>query len=475
MNVKIAALRTLMDIVARENVFKGTKDEGFGTETYNRLARQLMLSAEFNGELLSVFKGEFVSAYLDVQYYTVPMKTLTVVLDTTKTTPSSPLVHNALAFLMDMVTLPDAPEEITSFLVAPKKTEADLALTAGDDSDESDDDDDDEDTVVNAHGKRPAQGSGKSKNTSLYNPREHQRAFSACWIALLKHQLPEESYKAVLAKLPNEVMPYLVNPILLADFLTDSYNVGGITSLLALNSLFLLIQQFNFDYPDFFPKLYALVGDASLLRSKYRKRFFKLLNLFLSSTHLPAYLVAAFAKRLARVALTAEPGAILFIIPMVYNLVVRHKECTQLIHRTSVMSVAEKAAERREQLQLTNSVDAAAAAIAKEATKIQLKGGRDPFDSKTNDPAACHALQSSLWEVVSLTQHYHATVQLKAKMFEEKIRSQMLDVTPDMDIQYAELVEAALKRRENQSVPLAFEPCTGVFAADDVFASVFAV
>ncbi|EQC32958.1 hypothetical protein SDRG_09486 [Saprolegnia diclina VS20] len=486
-NVQIAALRTLMDVVARENVFKGLKEEGFGNETYSRVVRQLLLSEEFNGELLSVFKGEFVAAYIDVQYYT--MKTLAVVLDATTTKPTSALVRNALA-VMDMVTVPDSRDDIATFLVTPKMTERDIAMAAKDaeDEDDEDDEDDEEDededeVAVNANGKRPAASTGgplkkkkKSKSPSLYNPREHERAFSAAWIALLKHQLPEDMYKTVLAKLPDEIMPYLVDPILLADFLTDSYNVGGITSLLALNSLFLLMQEFNFDYPDFFPKLYALIGDTSLLRSKYRKRFFKLLTLFLSSTHLPAYLVASFAKRLARVALTAEPGAILFIVPMVYNLVVRHKECTQLIHRTSVMTVAEKAAEKRANLGLKNEVDAAAAKIAKESSKITLKGGKDPFDATTNDPAKTNALQSSLWEMVSLMEHYHADVQAKASMFKEKIRTAMLDMTPEMmDVQYDALVESALKRRENQKVPVAYERCTAVFGADDGFANVFAL
>ena len=37
-----------------------------------------------------------------------------------------------------------------------------------------------------------------------------------------------------------------------------------------------------------------------MLHVKYRARFFHLSDLFLSSTHLPEYLVAAFVKRLAR-------------------------------------------------------------------------------------------------------------------------------------------------------------------------------
>ena len=44
----------------------------------------------------------------------------------------------------------------------------------------------------------------------------------------------------------------------------------GLTSLLSLNSLFLLITKYNFDYPDFYNKLYELIQDENLLRNQYR-------------------------------------------------------------------------------------------------------------------------------------------------------------------------------------------------------------
>lgn len=49
--------------------------------------------------------------------------------------------------------------------------------------------------------------------------------------------------------------------------------------------------------------------------------------------HIPAYLVAAFAKKLSRLALTAPPGGLTVIIPFIYNLVNRHPNCKALLHR----------------------------------------------------------------------------------------------------------------------------------------------
>jgi U3 small nucleolar RNA-associated protein 19 len=76
--------------------------------------------------------------------------------------------------------------------------------------------------------------------------------------------------------------------------------------MLALNSLFLLMTKHNLDYPSFYAKLYALLTPETFV-SKYRARFVRLANLFLTSTHLPAYIVAAFAKKLGRIALNAPP------------------------------------------------------------------------------------------------------------------------------------------------------------------------
>lgn len=99
--------------------------------------------------------------------------------------------------------------------------------------------------------------------------------------------------------------------------------------------------------------------DRSVLHSKYRARFFRLTETFLSSTFvsslsspfsslldlnrlgmlyewnrlLPSSLIASFIKRLARLALTAPPAAVVIVIPFVYNLLKMHPGCMPLIHR----------------------------------------------------------------------------------------------------------------------------------------------
>ncbi|KAE9362355.1 hypothetical protein PF008_g151 [Phytophthora fragariae] len=488
-NLRVGALRTLMEFVSREGEIRGDKGPMFGNETFARVVLELATTEKLKGELASVFKGEYVAAYMDVQYYM--LKNLAQILDKSHAKETDEeedlkLVANALRML-NMVQMPYDDEEITSFLVEPK--DADVSEQDMVSSDDESDAEEEEEAIATAGSKRKAvdaKAKKTKKTRGLRNVKQHRHVFSLAWIAVLRHKLPQASYKRLLVQLPDEIMPHLTNPLLLADFLTDSYSIGGVTSLLALNSLFILIQDYNFDSPDFYNKLYALLDDPTLYSAKQRDRFFGLLNLFLSSTHLPAYTVAAFAKRLSRSALTAEPGAILFIIPMVYNLILRHKECLQLIHRTGAFTAAEKAAKRREEMASGTAVDAAAKKLSNEKTELVLKDGHDPFVNDELDPIKCNALQSSLWELYTMKHHYNADVALKARMFEEKLRHQFVDVDESMEITYKNLFDKQLKRKEKGKVPLAFQPCKALFSngvdnADDdeakeeenIFAKVF--
>lgn len=78
----------------------------------------------------------------------------------------------------------------------------------------------------------------------------------------------------VLVKLRGTILPLMPSPILLSDFLTDSYNLGGVVSVMSLDGLYTLITQHGLEYPDFYNKLYALL-EPSIFLAKYRARFFE--------------------------------------------------------------------------------------------------------------------------------------------------------------------------------------------------------
>ncbi|XP_063676580.1 nucleolar complex protein 4 homolog [Bolinopsis microptera] len=197
------------------------------------------------------------------------------------------------------------------------------------------------------------------------------KAYNSTWIQFLKMPKSKELYHTILSSLHEKVIPHMQNPKLLIDFLVDSYDLGGTTSLLALNSLFILITEYNLDYPSFYPKLYRMLT-ADLLHAPYVTRFISMLDTFLKSPLLPAYLVAAFAKRLAHNSLQAPPHVIVIVVRVITNLIKLHPSVKRLVHRGP-----DHAAVRE-----------------------------DPFLPAEQDPAQCNALQSSLWELEVLAEHY---------------------------------------------------------------------
>ncbi|XP_075710531.1 nucleolar complex protein 4 homolog [Rhinoderma darwinii] len=256
--------------------------------------------------------------------------------------------------------------------------------------------------------------------------KEHRKAFERVWMGFLKHKLSVSLYKKVLLILHESILPHMCKPALMIDFLTVAYDVGGALSLLALNGLFVLIHQHNLEYPDFYNKLYSLL-DPSVFHVKYRARFFHLADLFLSSTHLPVYLVAAFAKRLSRLSLTAPPQVLLMIIPFVCNLIRRHPACRPLIHRPSAEG------------------DLAS----------------DPFVMEEQDPAKSRALESSLWELEALQNHYYPNVVRAANVISRALSTQESDISELLELSSYELFEKEMKKKFH-TVPLEFEPVQGL-------------
>ncbi|XP_026980991.1 nucleolar complex protein 4 homolog [Sagmatias obliquidens] len=256
--------------------------------------------------------------------------------------------------------------------------------------------------------------------------REHRKAFQQMWLGFLKHQLPLRICKKVLVIMHDSILPHLAQPSLMIDFLARACDVGGAVSLLALNGLFILIHKHNLEYPDFYRKLYGLL-DPSVFHVKYRARFFHLADLFLSSSHLPAYLVAAFTKRLARLALTAPPEALLTVLPFICNLLRRHPACRVLVHRPR-----------------GPELDA------------------DPYDPREEDPARSRALESSLWELQALQQHYHPEVSKAASAINQALSEAEVSIAPLLELTAFQIFEQDLQKKGPEPVPLEFIPAQGL-------------
>jgi U3 small nucleolar RNA-associated protein 19 len=250
----------------------------------------------------------------------------------------------------------------------------------------------------------------KKMTHDLYSLSQHKNRAQDAWLALMHMEMDKEQRKSILGLVTTSIAPWFMKPELLMDFLTDSYNAGGSTSLLALSGVFYLIRERNLDYPSFYRKLYSLL-DAGILHSKHRSRFFRLLDTFLASTHLPAALVASFLKRLSRLTLNATPSGALPVIPWIYNLLKKHPTCTFMIHRET------RGAAARDML--------------------ENQGLADPFLMDEEDPMETHAIDSSLWEIVMLQDHVHPNLATLAKIISEQFTKLAYNLEDFLDHSYS--------------------------------------
>lgn len=175
------------------------------------------------------------------------------------------------------------------------------------------------------------------KEGKKINPEKDKfgKLMSKVWQDLINKNLSLALHRRFLIILLESYLHRLDNPIFLTDFFMASMNLGGANSLLALQGMLVLIQKYNLEYPNVYGKLYRMF-EPEIFHTKYKARLFYLADLFLSSTHLPGALVAAFAKRTSRLALTAQVPDVIIILRFVGNLLIRHNVLIKMIHNSEV-------------------------------------------------------------------------------------------------------------------------------------------
>ncbi|CAK3997537.1 related to NOC4 Nucleolar, forms a complex with Nop14p that mediates maturation and nuclear export of 40S [Lecanosticta acicola] len=273
----------------------------------------------------------------------------------------------------------------------------------------------------------------------------HRKVAREAWLAVFRSTLSYEQRKKVLGITTAQILPWFTGHIeLLADFLTDSFNQKGSMALMALSGIFNLMTQKNLDYPDFYAKLYSLL-DEDLLHSKHRSRFFRLLETFMSSTHLPVAMVASYLKRLSRLALQSPPGGIVWIVPWVYNMLKQHPPCTFMLHRTYHP----------------------AHAIYANYPKYEEEGMDDPFDMSQSDPMLTGAIDSSLWELETLQSHYHPNVATLAKIMGEQFTKRDYQLEDFLDHSYASLIDAELGKEMKKAPVVEWEIPKRIMTAEE--------
>ncbi|QPG73506.1 hypothetical protein FOA43_000817 [Brettanomyces nanus] len=273
-----------------------------------------------------------------------------------------------------------------------------------------------------------------SKVESIFKFRSN---FEKSWTQMMTSlSLSPAEYKSILLIIHKRIIPFFEDPSRLMDFLTDAYDLGFeekdiSLSILALNGLWELMKNYNLEYPDFYTKLYGILT-PELLHLNYRNRFFRLLDLFMSSTHLSAAIVASFIKQLSRLSLTAPATAIVAVIPFVYNLLKRHPTCMLLIHNTSDVG----------------------------------KDFVDPFKEEETDPSNTDALESSLWELQTMMNHYHPQVASLAKILSQPFNKYNYNMEDFLDWSYQRLFDSEMTKRFKGELGVEFEQWDTMFGDD---------
>ncbi|KAF2118524.1 CBF/Mak21 family-domain-containing protein [Lophiotrema nucula] len=386
------ALTLLMRLVEQEA--KAQKDYSWKQGPLPRLVETLLFLPG-DGDAREEFAEKFLKQFDDIRFYTFQCIKESLESNSEITTQQL-LASNSLSLLMSLDTAPGAMDDRNNLLAhAPKQF----------------------------------------KSLSSYKSQAQE-----AWMATLRTGLSKEQRKSVLGVFSHQIAPWFQQPEMLMDFLTDSYNVGGGTSLLALSGLYYLMSEKNLDYPSFFDKLYSLL-DEDLLHSKHRSRFFRLLDTFMSSTHLPAVLVASFIKRLSRLALYGPPAGVVAVVPWIYNLFKRHPACTFMMHR----DILEPNIKR----------------------ELEEEGMDDPFDMNEKDPMLTNAIESSIWEIESLQSHYHPNVATLAKIISEQFTKRSYNLEDFLDHSYNALLEVELGKDLKKEPVVEFEIPKRIFTSED--------
>jgi U3 small nucleolar RNA-associated protein 19 len=161
----------------------------------------------------------------------------------------------------------------------------------------------------------------------------------------------------------------------------------------------------------------------------------------MSSSHLPANLVASFIKRLSRLALHGPPAGVVVVVPWAYNMFKKHPACTFMMHR----EIRDPALQE----------------------ELEEEGMDDPFDMEEQDPLLTNAIESSVWELEALQSHYHPNVATLAKIISEQFTKRAYNLEDFLDHSYTALLDVELDRDLKKEPEVEFEIPKRIFTADE--------
>ncbi|XP_031474496.1 protein NUCLEOLAR COMPLEX ASSOCIATED 4 [Nymphaea colorata] len=445
-NLKDIALDAIMEFIRQG------KSGAFQSDLLFRFLHKIVYSEYSVATLLSLFKSKYFN-FVDVCYF-LYIGTAKLSRGFNPAKVSGGKLDHVMYNIHDILSLiPSHMPPKAILKEEDKQFELDIWSPLGISSKETDSEQSEKVLAVKDGFRESKKVTDEASVTSILKKMKNR--FSKAWMSFLRLPLPLDLYKKVLTDLHEAVIPNLANPLLLCDFLTRSYDAGGVVSVMALSSLFVLMTQHGLEYPRFYEKLYALLV-PSLFLVKYRAKFFEFLDTCLKTPLFPAYLAAAFAKKLSRLALSAPPSGSLVIIAIIHNLLRRHPSINFLVHQHFDDEVDGNTSTEPKEFNEKGESDAC-------VLKVGKKPGMDPFVNEESDPAKTNAMKSSLWEVDNLRHHYCPAVSRFVLSLENDLtvraKTSEIEVKDFSSGSYGTIFKEEVGRRIKQ-VPLAFYKTT---------------
>jgi U3 small nucleolar RNA-associated protein 19 len=472
---QVASIRTLLEFVRIECDMSSASEcptsvTFFGLKTFRSLISALFECPDLNIDVLLVVKEDIFEkpdalfySFLVLQEQLKGVKMWHVASKTSRTSSSSSISGAPSGSFQDVELAVQRGIDMLRLMVVPEHINEDEFLIPGVGADtsedqgavDSDSDSDSEDETLPSTRRGPGMKRGLPKSTGNNVSRKRHRLgrseqlrirehycklLTKAWMTLLSLPLTPRQHKTVLQHLPDHVIPDMPgsSPLLLADYFTRSYEQGGAVAVLALKSLFQLIVQHNLDYPNFFLSLYRLCT-LEVLNAKYKSTFLHLLSASLQSTNLSAYAAAAFAKRLATLALTGPTPSAPFCIAQGIRLLKRHPQIQRLIHRGPNTSGSSSSSSSSSSNSSSNSSSSSGSRDSSGVGQSRIKGkeksyadeaqrleaevdqmastGPDEFcweEESSLEKTGALGRRSSLWEFQALQNHHNALVSAMA-------------------------------------------------------------
>lgn len=182
--------------------------------------------------------------------------------------------------------------------------------------------------------------------------------------------------------------------------------------------LIILLSHTFSDYPDFYTNFYALVT-PEILHIKYRSRFLYWTDIFLSSTNLPAYVVASFVKKFSRLALIASVEVLYPLIPLISNCLIRHPNLMELFNKSDCKELSS-----------------------------------DPFKFEETNLKETRALESSLWELKTLQKHWNQNIREEAKFINYTLPKDEYDLSDLLEVDFTDLIEQAFSNEIDHDIEI---------------------